>query len=104
MMAKPATRGRRATRDTRDTVKFNEVYLHPGFRFAKGEVVQFGDPDCAGFFARTPSADFCDEGASRTVSEDELNFDPDAPGETIDRDTIFGSGDKAGQKVMDQEL
>lgn len=93
--------------DGRDTLKFSETILHGRIRFEAGSVVRFTDPAAAAYFdVAFNGTEFTDEGPTRrrTITNEEINFDPDDPSgnETIDPHTKIGDGRegvKAGTTV-----
>jgi hypothetical protein len=97
-MAKPKTdpRGTLADHaDSRDTIVFAEKILHGRIAFHKGEVVKFEDPAAAAYFdIAFNGTEFTDKKPTRTVTDEELNFEPDDPrgNETIDPHTVIGPG------------
>jgi hypothetical protein len=77
----------------KDTIEFGEEVRHGRLRFFKGTVVRFEDPAAAAFFdVAFNCTEFTDAEPVVTIGSDELNFDPEAPGETIDPHTIIGRG------------
>ena len=76
-----------------DTLEFSETILHGKLRFGKTEVVQFEDPAAAAYFdVAFNGTEYSDKEPTRVVTNEELNFDPDADGDTIDANTIIGIG------------
>lgn len=77
----------------RDTIEFSEVILHDRLRFGKGEVVRFtgehGAAAAAYFDVAFNGTEFSDKEPTREIGDDELNFDPKAPGATIDPNTVI---------------
>lgn len=74
----------------RDTIAFSEPVLHGKLRFGKGEVVKFPDPRSAAYFdIAFNGTDFSDKKPTRELTAGEINFDPDADGETIDPQTVI---------------
>jgi hypothetical protein len=87
-MAKPKANPLAGHAKDRDTLEFSEPVLHGRIRFGKGEVVRFEDPAAAAYFdIGFNGTEFTDKEPTRTIGNDELNFDPDAEGETIDLET-----------------
>lgn len=79
----------------RDTLIFDEPILHGRIRFGRFEVVKFEDPTAAAYFdIAFNGTQFTTDEPTRTVGDDELNFDPDDPreNETIDPHTVIARG------------
>lgn len=79
----------------RDTLRFSELVLQGKLRFDKGMVVRFEDPAVAAYLdIAFNGTDFTDDEPTRTVGNDEINFDPDDPSgnDTIDPQTVIGNG------------
>lgn len=88
-MAKPKDR-LEAHAAGRDTIAFSEPILHGKLRFGKGEVVKFPDPRVAAYFdIAFNGTDFSEKKPTRELTADEINFDPEADGETIDPQTVI---------------
>lgn len=71
----------------KDTIEFAETVLHGKMAFRQGEVVRFEDPSVAAYFdIAFNGTEFSTKEPTRTVGEDEINFDPEDPrqNETID--------------------
>jgi hypothetical protein len=77
----------------KDTIKFTEEVRHGALRFFKGTVARFEEPAAAAYFdVAFNCTEFTDAEPNVTITKDELNLDPEAPGETIDPQTIIGRG------------
>lgn len=79
----------------RTNIKFSESVRHGKMIFQPGEVIEFEDPAAAAYFdVAFNGTEFTTSAATRTVTVEDLNFDPDDPSgsETIDPGTIIGVG------------
>ncbi len=77
----------------KDTIEFTETILHGRLRFDQGLIAKFEDPAAAAYFdVAFNGTQFTDKKPTRILSNAEINFDPDAGGETIDVDTVIGTG------------
>ena len=72
-------------------VKFRSPTKHGSQLFVPGVALGFEDPDAAPYFIAAGFADPTDDEPVMTYPEGLVSVDPE---------TVFGSGDRVGQKVM----
>lgn len=78
---------------TKDTILFSEEVKVGRLRFFKDTVARFEDPAMASYFdVCFNGTEFTDKEPAVVIGTDEINFDPNAPGETVDPHTVIGSG------------
>ncbi len=68
-----------------DRVKHGKIDFHPGVTYA------FEDPDAVPYFVAAFGAKKTKDAATVTIGLDEIDIDPE---------TIFGSGERKGEKVL----
>lgn len=95
-MAKTSTKPSKTLADhagAQDTIEFTAEVRSHGIRFFPGTVAKFEVPEVAAYFdVAFNCAAFTTKKANVTITADEINMDPDAPGATIDPDTVIGRG------------
>jgi hypothetical protein len=78
---------------TKDTIEFKEEIRVGTLRFFKFVVAKFEDPAMAAYFdVAFNGTEFTTSKPNVTIGADEINFDPDAPGQTVDPHTVIGRG------------
>lgn len=73
------------------SIIFNQAVKHGKSQFFPGVPVAFEDEDAAPYFLAAGWADETDQSPLHTYSKGEIDIDPE---------TVFGSGEKIGQRVM----
>jgi hypothetical protein len=78
---------------SKDMIEFTEEIRVGTFRFYKGVVAKFEDPAMAAYFdVCFNGTEFTTKEPNVTIGADEINFDPDAEGQTVDPHTVIGRG------------
>lgn len=76
-----------------DTIEFTGEARVGTLRFFEGTVAKFEDPAMAAYFDVSFNAtEFTTKKPNVTITVDEINFDPEAPGQTVDPHTVVGRG------------